>query len=89
MKKILNNYDFFHYTITIYYDISISKNLMQHSRTKYIDIIHHLIRDVVESKIVSLECVNIEYQLVDLFIKPLNGLKFKFLRKVIGVCNIP
>ena len=62
---------------------------MQHSRTKYIDIIHHLIRDVVESKIVSLEYVNIEYQLVDLFIKPLNGLKFKFLRKVIGVCNIP
>ena len=38
-------------------EINISKNPVQHSRTKHIDIRHHCIRDLVEDKIVTLEHV--------------------------------
>ena len=37
--------------------INISKNLVQHSRTKHIDIRHHFIRDLVDSKMLVLEFV--------------------------------
>jgi hypothetical protein len=65
MKKILEDYGFSQETITAYcYNssaISISKNLVQHSRTKYIDIRHHFIRDLVELNIMFLEYMNIKY----------------------------
>ena len=38
--------------------IDISKNLVQHSRTKHIDIRHHFIREVIESKIITLEHIH-------------------------------
>jgi len=62
---------------------------VQHYKTKHIDIKRHFIRDMVESNIFSLEHVNIVHQLIDLFIKPLDGLRFKFLKKVISVCDMP
>jgi hypothetical protein len=75
---MLEDYGFSQETITTYcYNysaISISKNLVQHSRTKYIDIRHHFIRDLVESNIMSLEYMNIKYQLADLLTKLLDGL---------------
>jgi hypothetical protein len=47
-KKMLEDYGFSQDTMVIYCDnystISISKNHMQHSRIKYIDIRHHFIR---------------------------------------------
>lgn len=52
--------------------INISKNLIQHSRIKHIDIRHHFIRDLVEDKNVSLEHVATEKQLEDIFTKALN-----------------
>ena len=80
MKKMLEDYGFSQEIITTYYynssAISISKNLVQHSRTKYIDIRHHFIRDLVESNIMSLEYMNIKYQLADLLTKLLDGLWF-------------
>jgi len=78
MKKMLEDYGFSQETITTYcYNssaISIFKNLVHHSRTKYIDIRHHFIRDLVESNIMSLEYMNIKYQLADLLTKLLDGL---------------
>ena len=61
--------------------ISISKNPIQHSRTKHIDIRYHFICDLVEEKVVSLEHIPIENQLADLFTKPLDTLRFEFLQK--------
>ena len=40
--------------------IDISKNPVQHSRTKHIDIRHHFIRDLVEEKIISLHHIPTE-----------------------------
>jgi len=78
--------------MTIYCDnssaINISKNPVQYSRTNHIDIRWHFIIDLVEYKIMPLKHVNIKHQLIDLFVKPLDGLRFEFLRKVIGICDM-
>lgn len=66
--------------------IDISKNLIQHSRTKHIDIRHHFIRDLVEEKVLILEYNMTDHQLADIFIEPLDLTKFESLRKSLSVC---
>ncbi|KAK2986034.1 hypothetical protein RJ640_015068 [Escallonia rubra] len=51
--------------------IDISKNLVQHSRTKHIDIRHHFLRDNVQKGLIELKKVGSEDQLADIFTKPL------------------
>ena len=52
--------------------ICLTKNLIQYSRTKHIDIRHHFIRDHVNNHDVILEFINTKHQLTDIFTKPLN-----------------
>jgi hypothetical protein len=66
--------------------INISKNPVQHSRTKVIDIRHHFLRDLVESEVVSF--IPTRNQLADILTKPLDGGRFESLRKAIGVCDM-
>ena len=74
---MLNDYGLEQNAMTLFYDnmsaISIFKNLVQHSCTKHIDIQYHFIRDLVEEKVISLEHISTENQLVDLFTKPLDS----------------
>ena len=76
--------------LTLYCDnmsaINISKNPIQHSRTKHIDIRHHFIRDLVEDKVVTLEHVATDNQLADIFTKALDANKFETLRGKLGIC---
>lgn len=55
---MLKDYGISQDVLTVYCDktstINISKNPVQHSRTKHIDICHHFIRDLVEEKTVTL-----------------------------------
>lgn len=64
LKQILQDYVILQDTLVVYCDntntINISKNLVQHSRTKHIDIRHHFIRELVENKIIVLEYVTTE-----------------------------
>ena len=53
--------------------INLSKNLIQHSRTKHIKIRHHFIRNHVQNEDITLEFVSTEDQLADIFTKPLNA----------------
>ena len=69
--------------------IDISKNLIQHTKTKHIEIIYHFIKDLAERKIVALEYIPIERQNFDIFTKPLDRSKFETLRQVIGVILCP
>ena len=69
--------------------INLSKNLVQHSKSKLIEIQYHFIRDLVEEKIVWLEFINTDNQKADIFTKPLDGPQFESLRKTIGVGIIP
>ena len=89
---MLANYGMIQDTLTLFCDntsaINISKNLVQHSRTKHIDIRHHFIRDLVESKIVSLEYIDTKKQLADIFTKALDSKRFESLRKALGVCSM-
>ena len=60
--------------------INLSKNPIQHSRTKYIDIRHHFLHDHVQFGDIYLEFVDTNNQLADIFIKPLNEERLNFIR---------
>jgi len=51
--------------------INLTKNPIQHSKTKHIEIRHHFIRDHVQKGDYEIKFVKTENQLADLFIKPL------------------
>jgi len=88
---MLKEYNVEHDVLTLYSDnlsaINISKNPIQHSRTKHIDIRHHFIRDLVEENIVTLEHVVTEEQLVNIFTKALDAKQFEKLRGKLGICR--
>ncbi|GJS43176.1 retrovirus-related pol polyprotein from transposon TNT 1-94 [Tanacetum coccineum] len=65
--------------------IAISCNLVQHSRTKHIDVRYHFIKEYVERGIVELFFVEIEYQLADLFTKALMQDRFQYLVRRLGM----
>lgn len=59
--------------------IDVSKNLIQHSITKHIDIRHYFIKELVEDKIVLLSYIKIEGKLVDILTKSLDSRWFEYL----------
>ena len=93
MKKLLGDYCLSQDTMVVYCDnsnaIGISKNPIQHFRTKHIEIRYHFIRDLVERKVVVLEYIPIDCQNANIFTKPLDRSKFESLCQVIGVITYP
>ena len=91
MQKLLY-YGIHQEHLTIYCDntnaINISKNPVQHSRTKHIEIRHHFIRELVEDGTFTLESIHTDDQKADLFTKPLDSKRFEFLRQNIGVISM-
>jgi hypothetical protein len=69
--------------------ISISKNLVMHSKTKHIPIKYHFLREQVNDNIVKLEYVPTKEQIVDMFTKPLPKYAFEYLKERLGVHQIP
>nr|GFA35499.1 hypothetical protein [Tanacetum cinerariifolium] len=70
--------------------IAISCNLVQHSRTKHIDVRYHFIKEKVKKGIVELFFVGTEYQLADLFTKALPVERFQYLIRRLGMrCLTP
>ena len=67
--------------------IKLANNLVQHSRTKHIDIRHHFLRDHIAKNDISLEGVRTEDQLVDIFTKPLDEATFCRLRNELNVLD--
>jgi len=68
--------------------INITKNPVQHSRTKHIEVRHYFIRDHVEKGDVFLEFVPTHTQLADIFTKPLSEEQFNYIRHKLGMINI-
>ena len=93
MKNVLTDYGISQDTMVVYCDnssaIDISKNPVQHSKTKHIEIKYHFIRDLVERKTVCLEYILTERQNANIFTKPLDRSKFETLCQVIGVILCP
>ena len=61
--------------------INLTKNPIQHSRTKHIEIRHHFIRDHVQKGDIVLEYVDIKHQMADIFTKPLAEKQFSNIRR--------
>ena len=93
MKKLLHDYGIPQDTMCVFCDntgvINLSKNPVQHSKSKHIEIRYHFIQDLVEDKVVCLEFIHTDNQKVDIFTKPLNGPRFESFCKTIGVGIIP
>ena len=68
--------------------INLSKNPVQHSKSKHIEICYHFIRDLVEERVVCLEFIHTDNQKTNIFTKPLDGPRFESLCKAIGVGTI-
>ena len=68
--------------------VKLANNLVQHSRTKHIDIRHHFLRDHVAKNDISLEGVRTKDQLADIFTKPLDEATFYLLRNELSVADL-
>ena len=77
MQKFFLDYGIYQKHLTIYCDnisaINISKNPVQLSRTKHIEIRHHFIRELVKDGTLILEFIHTDDQKADFFTKPLDG----------------
>ena len=64
IKKVLTDYRISQDTMVVYCDnsnaIDISKNSVQHSKTKHLEIRYHFIRNLVERKIVCIKYIPTE-----------------------------
>ncbi|GKA91397.1 hypothetical protein Tco_0813267 [Tanacetum coccineum] len=89
MKQALVDYDVRLYDIPIMCDnkgaIDLSKNLVQHSRTKHIEIHHHFLRDNIQNGNISIEKVSSKDNIADILTKPLKREPFNYLRLSLGM----
>ncbi|GJY64089.1 hypothetical protein Tco_0465549 [Tanacetum coccineum] len=65
--------------------IALCCNNVQHSRSKHIDIRFHFIKEHVGNGVIELYFVNTEYQLADIFTKPLCKERIEFLINKLGM----
>jgi bifunctional DNase/RNase len=79
--------------IPIYCDnthaISISKNLVMHSKTKNIPIKYHFLQEQVVEKNIRVEYVGTKEQVADIFTKSLPREAFEYLCQRPGVISTP
>ncbi|GKF11355.1 hypothetical protein Tco_0049281 [Tanacetum coccineum] len=89
MRSQLTDYGLVFNKIPLYCDnkstITLCCNNVQHFRSKHIDIRHHFIKEQVENGVVELYFVRTEYQLADIFTKPLARERLEFLIKKLGM----
>ena len=64
-----------------------TKNPIQHSRTKQIEIRYHFIRDPVQKGDIELDFVSTNIQLADIFTKPLSDDRFCIIRRELGMSD--
>ncbi|GJY61532.1 retrovirus-related pol polyprotein from transposon TNT 1-94 [Tanacetum coccineum] len=83
MPSQLTYYGYQFNKIHLYYEnksaIALCCNNVQYSRAKHIDVRYHFLKEQVENEIVKLYFVRMEYQLADIFTKPLPRERFNFL----------
>jgi len=68
--------------------VNLTKNPIQHSKIKHIEIKHNFIRDHVQKGEIEVKFAKTKNQLVDLFTKPLACDRFNKLRIELGVLDM-
>ncbi|GJR56458.1 retrovirus-related pol polyprotein from transposon TNT 1-94 [Tanacetum coccineum] len=89
MRSQLTDYGLVIHKISMFCDnksaIALCCNNVQHSRSKHIDIRFHFIKEQAKNGVVELYFVNTEYQLADIFTKPLCRERIEFLINKLGM----
>jgi hypothetical protein len=65
--------------------IKIAYNHYEYSRTKYIDIRHHFLRDYAIKKNIVISHIGTNDQLADIFTKPLDEKRFRELQSELNI----
>lgn len=80
---MLRDYELKQGTLGLFVDnksaIDMSKNLVQHSSIKHIDIRYHFIYQLMKEKVMSLDYVKTKDQFIDILTKPLDSKQFEYL----------
>jgi hypothetical protein len=91
MKATLNYFGIKFKQVPLLFDnesaMKLTNNLVQHSRTKHIDVLHHFIRDHQQKGDICIESVGTDDQLTDIFTKPLDEKRFWKLRKKLNILD--
>jgi hypothetical protein len=91
MRATLNDYRIKFKKVLLLCDnesaIKLTNNLVQHARTKHIDVCHHFIRDHQQKGDICIKSVGTEDQFVDIFTKPLNEKRFCKLRNELNILD--
>ena len=86
MKQTLSDFNLVFEHVPIKCDntsaVNILKNLIQHSRTKHIEIRYHFLRDHEQKGDITLEFISTKDQLVDIFTKLLSEEQFIDIRRL-------
>jgi len=92
VKYQLEGYSMFENHILVLCDntsaINLSKNPIQHSKAKHIQIKHHFIRDYVQKGAFDMSFINTMHQWADIFTKPLAEDRFTFIREHLGMHEV-
>lgn len=92
MKNTSEDYTLYLKNITIKYDntsaICLSKNHIQHSWTKHINIRYHFIRDHISIDDIFLYFVDTKHQQTNIFNKPLSEKQFDFIIMDLDMLNL-
>ena len=92
MKQTLSDFNLFFEHVPSKCDnisaTNISKNPVQHSRTKHIEIRHHFLRDHAQKGDITLEVVSTKDQPANIFIKPLSEEQFVDSKRQLGVISL-
>ena len=93
LRKLLSNlFDLQLDATCIYCDnqscVKLSKNLVFHDKSKHIEIKYHYIRNMVQRGVVKLQYFATDEQIGDVLTKPLDRVKFEYLREKIGILQI-
>nr|GFC86316.1 retrovirus-related Pol polyprotein from transposon TNT 1-94 [Tanacetum cinerariifolium] len=91
MKSQLSDYDIHYKMVPIFCDNTsaiVISNPILHSRTKHIDIRYHFIWDHILKGDIELHFIPNEYQLADIFTKPLDEPTLTRIKLELGMLNI-
>jgi hypothetical protein len=91
MKATLNDYGIKFKKMPLLCDnesaIKLTNNLVQHARTKHINVHHHFIWDHQQKGDICIGSVGTEDQLADIFTKPLDEKRFCKLRNELNILD--